>query len=125
MSDPNKPKKTLTDDDMVTEPKLSRRLLIACAGVALGAATLGGKAVFAEDKDSDADDDDKDEADAMEKDPDDMDASEKDSSGADHGEGDATERDPDDKDASEKDDDTDAHDGENDGSLIEEMRDSD
>lgn len=96
MSDHKKPKATLTDDDMVTSPKLSRRLLIAGAGVALGAATLGARPALADD-----------DKDAMEKDPDDKDASEKDGSGSDHGSGDAEERDPDDKDASEKDDSSD------------------
>ena len=53
MSDQKTPKETFTDDDMVTSPRLSRRLLIAGAGVALGAATLCGRAAFAEEHDAD------------------------------------------------------------------------
>lgn len=53
MSDQMKRRETLTDDDMITSPKLSRRLLIAGAGVALGAATLGVRAAFAQKDDAD------------------------------------------------------------------------
>ena len=55
MSDDKKQKQTLTDDDMVTSPKLSRRLLLTGAGVALGAATLGAGTAFADEKDNDGD----------------------------------------------------------------------
>lgn len=54
MSDDKKRSETLSDDDMLTSPKLSRRLLIAGAGVALGAATLGSKSAFADDTGKDA-----------------------------------------------------------------------
>lgn len=92
MSDDKKQNGSLTDEDMITSPKLSRRVLLATAGVALGAATLGAQGAFAaEDKD------------AVEAD-DGQDAAEKDTSGADHAEGDKEEKDPDDQDASEKDD---------------------
>lgn len=57
MADDKKQNVTLTDDEMVTSPKLSRRLLIAGAGVALGAATLGGTRAFADDTGKDAEKD--------------------------------------------------------------------
>ena len=78
MSEDKKQKGSLTDEDMITSPKLSRRVLLATAGVALGAAALGGKSAIAEemDKDNDAEgaedkDKDSDEGDAeMDKDND-------------------------------------------------------
>jgi hypothetical protein len=51
----NKPKtpQTLTDEDIVTSAKLSRRTLLAGAGVALGAAALarGGRSAHASEND--------------------------------------------------------------------------
>lgn len=103
MSDDKKQKGSLTDEDMITSPKMSRRVLLATAGVALGAATLGGHAAFAEDKDGGDDQDasDKEEGGPDDKDPDDdeKDAAEKDEEGG-----------PDDKDP--EDDDKDQQDGE-------------
>lgn len=102
MSDDKKQKGSLTDEDMITSPKMSRRVLLATAGVALGAATLGGHAAFAEDKDAGEKDG---EGGPDDKDPDDdeKDAAEKDDEGG-----------PDDKDPDDEKDaeDQDQHDGE-------------
>ena len=72
MSEDKTPKNTLTDEDMVTSPKLSRRLLLAGAGAALVTAAVGGLPAFAGDKeeadkgdaekDTEEGDSDKDEA---------------------------------------------------------------
>lgn len=48
MSDQKKPKQTLVHDDVSSLPRFSRRLLIAGAGAALGAAMLGVRAASAE-----------------------------------------------------------------------------
>ena len=50
MSEDKTPKNTLTDEDMVTSPKLSRRLLLAGAGAALVTAAVGSLPAFAGDK---------------------------------------------------------------------------
>jgi len=79
MSDDKKVRLTLTDEDMVTSPRLSRRTLLAGVGIALGTVALAGRSAMAEEKDKadaeadkgDAEDkdkgdaeDDKDKADA-------------------------------------------------------------
>jgi hypothetical protein len=69
---------TLTDEEIVTSSKLTRRTLLAGAGIALGTVALAGgmakaaeqDSVDAEDKDKD-DAEDKDKADAEDKDKDD------------------------------------------------------
>ena len=43
MSDDKKVRLTLTDEDMVTSPRLSRRTLLAGVGVALGTVALAGR----------------------------------------------------------------------------------
>jgi hypothetical protein len=66
---------TLTDEEIVTSSKLTRRTLLAGAGIALGTVALAGgmakaaeqDSVDAEDKDKD-DAEDKDKADAEDKD---------------------------------------------------------
>jgi hypothetical protein len=58
MSDDKKVGLTLTDEDMITSPKLSRRTLLAGVGVALGTVALAGRAAMA------ADSEEKDKADA-------------------------------------------------------------
>ena len=75
MSDDKKVRLTLTDEDMVTSPRLSRRTLLAGVGVALGTVALAGRSAMAEEKDkadAEADkgdaEDDKDKADAEDKD---------------------------------------------------------
>jgi hypothetical protein len=71
MADDKKVRLTLTDEDMVTSPKLTRRSLLAGAGIALGTVALAGRSAMAEEKDkadAEADkgdaEDDKDKADA-------------------------------------------------------------
>ena len=72
MAEDKKERLTLTDEDIVTSPKISRRRLLAGAGVALGGVALAGRPAFADDTDKDADkDDDKDPED--DKGPDDKD----------------------------------------------------
>ena len=76
MSDDKKVRLSLTDEDMVTSPRLSRRTLLAGVGIALGTVALAGRSAMAEEKDkADAEDDkdkgdveDKDKADAEDKD---------------------------------------------------------
>ena len=76
MSDDKKVGLTLTDEDMITSPRLSRRTLLAGVGVALGTVALAGRAAMAadsEDKDkAEADkgdaEDDKDKGDVEDKD---------------------------------------------------------
>jgi len=58
MSDDKKVRLTLTDEDMITLPKLSRRTLLAGVGVALGSVALAGRSAMA------ADSEEKDKADA-------------------------------------------------------------
>jgi hypothetical protein len=71
MAEDKKVRLTLTDEDMVTSPKLTRRSLLAGAGIALGTVALAGRSAMAEEKDkadAEADkgdaEDDKDKADA-------------------------------------------------------------
>ena len=71
MSDDKKVRLSLTDEDMVTSPRLSRRTLLAGVGIALGTVALAGRSAMAEEKDkadAEADkgdaEDDKDKADA-------------------------------------------------------------
>ncbi len=74
MSKDKKEPVTLTDEDMVTSPKISRRVLLAGAGVALGGVALSSRSALAGDKDEGEDKDkgdagsddgqDKDKADA-------------------------------------------------------------
>jgi hypothetical protein len=75
MSDDKKVRLTLTDEDMVTSPRLSRRTLLAGVGIALGTVALAGRSAMAEEKDkadAEADkgdaEDDKDKGDAEDKD---------------------------------------------------------
>ena len=76
MSDDKKVRLTLTDEDMITSPRLSRRTLLAGVGVALGTVALAGRSAMAadsEEKDkAEADkgdaEDDKDKGDAEHKD---------------------------------------------------------
>lgn len=78
MSDDKKVGLTLTDEDMITSPKLSRRTLLAGVGVALGTVALAGRSAVAADSeekdkaDAEADkgdaEDDKDKGDAEDKD---------------------------------------------------------
>ena len=78
MSDDKKVRLTLTDEDMVTSPRLSRRTLLAGVGVALGTVALAGRSAMAHDSeekdkgDAEADkgdaEDDKDKGDAEDKD---------------------------------------------------------
>ena len=49
MSDDKKVRLTLTDEDMITSPKLSRRTLLAGVGVALGTVALAGRSAMAAD----------------------------------------------------------------------------
>ena len=63
MSDDKKVRLTLTDKDMVTSPRLSRRTLLAGVGIALGTVALAGRSAMAEEKDK-ADAEDKDKGDA-------------------------------------------------------------
>ena len=58
MSDEKKVGLTLTDEDMITSPRLSRRMLLAGVGVALGTVALAGRSAMA------ADSEEKDKADA-------------------------------------------------------------
>lgn len=58
MAEDKKDRLTLTDDDMVTSPKISRRVLLAGAGVALGAVALGSRSSVAGEADKDGDHDD-------------------------------------------------------------------
>lgn len=53
MSKDSKVPQTLSDDDIVTSPKVSRRTLLAGAGVALGAAAVAGRSRSALASDSD------------------------------------------------------------------------
>jgi hypothetical protein len=74
MSEDKKVRLTLTDEDMITSPRLSRRTLLAGVGLALGTVALAGRSAMAEEKDkADAEADkgdaeDKDKADAEDKD---------------------------------------------------------
>jgi hypothetical protein len=76
MSDDKKVRLTLTDEDMITSPRLSRRTLLAGVGVALGTVALAGRSAMAADskeKDkAEADkgdaEDDKDKGDVEDKD---------------------------------------------------------
>lgn len=78
MADDKKVGLTLTDEDMITSPKLSRRTLLAGVGVALGTVALAGRAAMAADSeekdkaDAEADkgdaEDDKDKGDVEDKD---------------------------------------------------------
>ena len=85
MSEDKKVGLTLTDEDMITSPKLSRRTLLAGVGVALGTVALAGRSAMAadseekdkaeadkgdaeDDKDKGDAEDDKDKADAEDKD---------------------------------------------------------
>jgi hypothetical protein len=108
MSDDKKVRLTLTDEDMVTSPRLSRRTLLAGVGIALGTVALAGRSAMAEEKDKadaeadkgDAEDDkdkgdaedDKDKGDAEDKDK--ADAEDKDKGDAEDDKGEA-ERDAD------------------------------
>lgn len=95
MSDDKKVVLTLTDEDMITSPKLSRRTLLAGVGVALGTVALAGRSAMAHDSeekdkaDAEADkgdaEDEKDKGDA-EDEKDKGDAEEKDKAEADKGE---------------------------------------
>ncbi len=81
MSEEKTRKDTLTDEDMVTSPKLSRRMLIAGTGAALVTAALGGHSAFADShgeskNEGDAEKDESDTGD-MEKDEAEKDESEK------------------------------------------------
>jgi hypothetical protein len=49
MSDDKKVRLTLTDEDMITSPRLSRRTLLAGVGVALGTVALAGRSAMAHD----------------------------------------------------------------------------
>jgi hypothetical protein len=51
MAEEKKVRLTLTDEDMVTSPKLTRRSLLAGAGIALGTVALAGRSAMAEEKD--------------------------------------------------------------------------
>ena len=51
MSDDKKVRLSLTDEDMVTSPRLSRRTLLAGVGIALGTVALAGRSAMAEEKD--------------------------------------------------------------------------
>ncbi len=74
MSDDKKVGLTLTDEDIITSPKLSRRTLLAGVGVAIGTVALAGRSAMAADSeekdkgDAEADkgdaEDDKDKGDA-------------------------------------------------------------
>ena len=74
MSDDKKVGLTLTDEDIITSPKLSRRTLLAGVGVAIGTVALAGRSAIAADSeekdkgDAEADkgdaEDDKDKGDA-------------------------------------------------------------
>ena len=64
MSDDKKVGLTLTDEDMMTSPKLSRRTLLAGVGVALGTVALAGRSAMA----ADSEEKDKAEADKAKKD---------------------------------------------------------
>ena len=108
MSDDKKVRLSLTDEDMVTSPRLSRRTLLAGVGIALGTVALAGRSAMAEEKDKadaeadkgDAEDDkdkgdaedDKDKGDAEDKDK--ADAEDKDKADAEADKGEA-ERDAD------------------------------
>ena len=108
MSDDKKVRLSLTDEDMVTSPRLSRRTLLAGVGIALGTVALAGRSAMAEEKDKadaeadkgDAEDDkdkgdaedDKDKGDAEDKDK--ADAEDKDKGDAEDDKGEA-ERDAD------------------------------
>ena len=48
---------TLTDEDMMTSAKVTRRSLLAGAGVALGGVALAGRTAMAGDKDGEQDKD--------------------------------------------------------------------
>jgi hypothetical protein len=50
MAEDKKQRSTLTDEDMITSPKISRRSLLAGAGVALGGAALAGRKALAADQ---------------------------------------------------------------------------
>jgi hypothetical protein len=107
MAEDKKVRLTLKDEDMVTSPKLTRRSLLAGAGIALGTVALAGRSAMAEEKDNtDAEtdkgdaEDDKDKADAeadkgdAEDDKDKVDAEDKDKADAEADTGEA-ERDAD------------------------------
>ena len=47
MSDDKKVRLSLTDEDMVTSPRLSRRTLLAGVGIALGTVALAGRSAMA------------------------------------------------------------------------------
>ena len=49
MSEEKKVGLTLTDEDMITSPRLSRRTLLAGVGVALGTVALAGRSAMAAD----------------------------------------------------------------------------
>ena len=102
MSDDKKVRLSLTDEDMVTSPRLSRRTLLAGVGIALGTVALAGRSAMAEEKDKadaeadkgDAEDDkdkgdaedDKDKGDAEDKDKGDAEDKDKADAEADKGE---------------------------------------
>jgi len=103
MSDDKKVRLTLTDEDMITSPRLSRRTILAGVGVALGTVALAGRSAMAadsEEKDKaeadkgDAEDDkdkgdaeaDKDTGDAEDKDKGDVEDKDKADAEADKGE---------------------------------------
>ena len=95
MSDDKKAVLTLTDEDMITSPKLSRRTLLAGVGVALGTVALAGRSAMAHDSeekdkaDAEADKgdaEDKDKGDAEDKDKGDVEDKDKADAEADKGE---------------------------------------
>ena len=55
MADDKKKSSTLTDEDLVTSSRMTRRTLIAGAGVALGGAAIAGRSALAADSDKSGD----------------------------------------------------------------------
>ena len=55
MADDKKKSSTLTDEDLVTSSRMTRRTLIAGAGVALGGAAIAGRSALAADGDKSGD----------------------------------------------------------------------
>jgi Sec-independent protein translocase protein TatA len=68
MAKENKTTRTLSDEDIVTSRSVSRRSLLAGAGVALGGAVFAGRSAFAADSDEkESEHDDKEESDKGDK----------------------------------------------------------
>lgn len=68
MAKENKTTRTLSDEDIVTSRSVSRRSLLAGAGVALGGAVFAGRSALAADSDEkETDHDDKEESDKGDK----------------------------------------------------------